>query len=144
LPDLVWSPHAATTVIGIAFLVMLLLVGAWGYTDVLMDLARGMTGNLVVRVLLAVALLLGAVLGGWTAGRFGSKPMTPGQLPRCFLGGVIMAWGGLLIPGGNDGLILVGMPLMWPCAWGAFLVMCMTIGVAHMLQHRSARSSFAA
>jgi len=39
-----------------------------------------------------------------------------------------MAWGSLLIPGGNDGLILVGMPLLWPYALTAFLTMCVTIG----------------
>src|SRR5262249_10184699 len=34
----VWAPHAATTVIGITFFVMLLAVGAWAYTDVLAEL----------------------------------------------------------------------------------------------------------
>src|SRR5439155_774670 len=36
----VWTPHSATTVIGIAFFFMLLLVGAWAYTDVLAELAQ--------------------------------------------------------------------------------------------------------
>ena len=66
----VWSPHGATTVIGITFFVMLMLVGAWAYTDVLAELARGMAAASAARSLLALALLLGAVLGGWTAGRF--------------------------------------------------------------------------
>ena len=38
-----WSPHAATIVIGVAFCIMFVLVGAWAYTDVLAELARGMT-----------------------------------------------------------------------------------------------------
>ena len=38
-----------------------------------------------------------------------------------------MGWGSLLIPGGNDGLILVGMPLLWPYAWVAFATMCVSI-----------------
>ena len=41
-----------------------------------------------------------------------------------------MGWGSLLIPGGNDGLILVGMPLLWPYAWVAFACMCLAIGLA--------------
>src|SRR5205085_1109789 len=41
------SPHVATTVIGITFFCMLLLVGAWAYTDVLAELARGMAGNII-------------------------------------------------------------------------------------------------
>ncbi len=130
----IWSPHAATTVIGISFFFMLLLVGAWSYTDVLAELARGMSRNLVARGALLLAMLAGAVIGGFTAGRFMHTPITFGQLLRCFAGGALMAWGSALIPGGNDGLILVGIPLLWPYAWLAFLTMCVSIGVAKMLE----------
>jgi hypothetical protein len=127
----VWSPHAATTVIGITFFFMLLLVGAWAYTDVLMELARSMMArSLVARSVLLAALLLGAMLGGWTAGLFRSTPISGRSLLVCFTGGMLMAWGSLLIPGGNDGLILVGMPLLWPYAWLAFATMCLSIGLA--------------
>ena len=47
-----------------------------------------------------------------------------------------MAWGTLLIPGGNDGLILVGMPLLWPYAWLAFLAMCISIAAAQLIETR--------
>ena len=49
-----------------------------------------------------------------------------------------MGWGSLLIPGGNDGLILVGMPLAWPYAWLAFATMCVTIATAQLLQRARA------
>ncbi len=130
----VWTPHAATTVIGITFLFMLLLVGAWAYTDVLAELARGMAGSLVARSLLLVALFAGAMVGGFTAGRFRSTRISFAQVAKCFAGGVLMGWGSLLIPGGNDGLILVGMPLLWPYAWVAFASMCAAIGCALLLQ----------
>jgi toxin CptA len=130
----VWSPHAATTVIGVAFLFMLLLVGAWSYTDVLIELARGMANSLIARCLLLVALLLGAVLGGRTAGRSGSTGVALAQVSKCFLGGALMGWGSLLIPGGNDGLLLVGMPLLYPYAWVAFVAMCASIGTASLVQ----------
>jgi len=130
----VWSPHAATTVIGITFFFMLLLVGAWAYTDVLAELARGMAGNLAARTLLLLALFAGAMLGGLTAGRFRSTRISAAQLAKCFAGGLLMGWGSLLIPGGNDGLILVGIPLLWPYAWIAFLTMCATIGTALLVE----------
>ena len=130
----VWAPHAATTVIGITFFVMLITIGAWAYTDVLAELARGMAGNLVARILLLVALFAGAMLGGYTAGRFRSTPISLAQLAKCFSGGVLMGWGSLLIPGGNDGLILVGIPLLWPYAWLAFFTMCVVIGVALVVE----------
>ena len=130
----VWSPHAATTVIGIAFFFMLLLVGTWAYTEALADLARGMSMSLVAKILLLLALFLGALWGGWTAGRFRSTRISAVQLLRCFAGGVLMGWGSLLIPGANDGLILIGMPLLWPYAWLAFLTMCVSIGAALLAQ----------
>jgi toxin CptA len=126
----IWAPHAATTVIGITFFLMFVLVGAWDYTGVLAELARGMPHSLVAKTLLLVALFLGAVLGGYIAGRFRSTRVSLKQVVKCFVGGVLMGWGGLLVPGQNDGLILVGMPLLWPYAWLAFLMMCLSIGAA--------------
>jgi len=126
----VWTPHTATTVIGVTFLVMFLLVGAWDYTGALAELARGMSHSLVAKMLLLLALFLGAVLGGYTAGRFRSTRVSSTQVLKCFTGGVLMGWGGLLVPGQNDGLILIGMPLLWPYAWLTFLLMCASIGAA--------------
>jgi uncharacterized membrane protein YedE/YeeE len=126
----VWSPHAATIVIGVTFVITLLVAGRWTYTDVLADLARDMAGSLGARVLLLVALYVGALAGGWLAGRWRSAPISPSQLARCFAGGVLMAWGSLLIPGSNDGLILIGIPLLYPYAWLAFATMCVTIAAA--------------
>ena len=125
-----WSPHAATLVIGVTFLVLFLLFGSWTYTDALAEAARGMTMSAAARLLLFASLVLGAVLGGWTAGRSRPAPVTLRSASRCFLGGVLMAWGSVLIPGGNDGLVLLAMPLLWPYAWIAFVVMCAVIGTA--------------
>jgi toxin CptA len=140
----VWSPHAATTVIGITFLAMLLLVGAWAYTDALAGLARGMAASLPARLLLAVALLAGAAWGGWTAGRWRASRVSGAQLLRCLAGGALMGWGTLLIPGSNDGLILIGMPLLWPYAWAAFASMCVVIAAAQIASRSLAKAPRAA
>jgi toxin CptA len=125
-----WTPHVATTTIGLAFLAMLLLVGAWAYTDALAELAQGMAMGLAARLALFACLLAGALLGGWHAGRW-SRAWPPAQAwVRCFIGGLLMGWGSGLIPGGNDGLILVGLPLGWPYAWVAFAVMVATVALA--------------
>lgn len=131
-----WQPHAATAVIGITFLFTLLLAGAWAYTDLLADLARGSLQELWPRLLLFAALLLGAAWGGYTAGRWRPSWPAPGQWLQCLAGGVLMGWGTLLIPGSNDGLILVGMPLLRPYAWLAFGTMCLTIAAALLLRRR--------
>jgi toxin CptA len=116
----VWAPHAATTVIGVSVFLYVPAGRSWDYTAVLAALARGMSSSLLPKILLLVALFSGAALGGYTAGRFRSIRVSLQQVLKCFAGGVLMGWGGLLVPGHNDGLILIGMPLLWPYAWVAF------------------------
>jgi toxin CptA len=136
----VWTPHAATAVIGVTFVVTLLLVGTWAYTDVLAQLARGSTMRLALGAMCLAALYAGALAGGWTAGRWRATRVTAGGALRCFAGGVLMAWGSLLIPGSNDGLILIGMPLLRPYAWLAFATMCVSIAAAMWASQRAGRS----
>ena len=134
LRERVWAPHAATIVIGATYVVTLLAAGRWAYTDVLADLAAGMANAVGIGVALLLALFAGALLGGWTAARWRSGVPSAAQLVRCFAGGVLMGWGGLLIPGSNDGLILIGIPLLYAYAWIAFGTMCLTIAAALMAQ----------
>ena len=134
----VWAPHAATIVIGISFVLTLLLAGPWAYTDVLAMLAQGMRSGVwqawALPVLLLLALLMGALLGGWTAGRW--RPVAPSTALalRALAGGSLMGCGSLLIPGSNDGLIFIGIPLMRPYAWLAFASMVLAIAAALLVQ----------
>jgi len=139
----VWQPHAATIVIGVAFVVLFVLVGAWDYTNVLAEIARGMSRALAAKLLLLAALFLGAVLGGYTAGRFAHTRISAKGLGRCFTGGAMMGAGGLIVPGHNDGLVLVGMPFLWPYAWIAFAAMCASIGAALSVERILRRSAVA-
>jgi toxin CptA len=130
-----WSPHAATAVFGLAFRGVLLVVGAWGYTELLADLARAMgdaamAQNLSARVMIGIALFAGALIGGRLTGQLRRQPVAVMPLARSFGGGVLMGWGSLLTPGGNDALVLIGMPLLWPFAWAAFAILCMTVALA--------------
>lgn len=136
--EYVWSPHVATGVIGIAFVVMLPLVGNWSYTQFLAEAAGHMSRDALGRGLLLVALFGGAVAGGWTAGRI--KPVRPGwtSLARCFAGGFLLGLGGSLVPGTNDGLILLGLPLLYPYAWLAIAGMVVAIYAALLIQRRIA------
>jgi len=132
--DYVWSPHVATAVIGVTFVTLLLVVGAWNYTDYLAEAARRMTSRGFDRGLLLLALFGGALVGGWTAGRI--KPVKPSwaSVARCLAGGILLGLGGSLVPGANDGLIMLGLPLLYPHAWIAFASMLVTIVAALMLQ----------
>jgi hypothetical protein len=132
----------ATLVIGAAFVALLLLVGeGWAYTDVLAELSRGAVMNLHWRGALLLALFAGALAGGFSAGKFRHGRFSAALLARCAGGGFLMGIGSLLIPGSNDGLVLLGLPLLWPHAWLAFVLMCATVGAALLLERRVLRSS---
>jgi toxin CptA len=133
----IWSPHVATTIIGIAFVVTTGAQQSWTYSDVLSDLAHGVTTGLPRKALLGVALLIGAFLGGVSAGRFKVAPPNVAEIGRHLAGGILMGAAALLIPGGNTGLALVGLPLLFPYAWLAFISICVTIYVALRLRVRS-------
>jgi len=47
-----------------------------------------------------------------------------------------MGLGSTLIPGSNEGLLLVGMPLLQPSAWVAFTVMAVTIATSICVEKR--------
>ena len=128
--DAFWSPHAATTVMGLAFLVALIAFGAWTYSDAMIDLAHGSHHHLRERVWLNLALLVGAMIGGWAAGCLRMELPSLKTSLRTFGGGAIMGIGSSLIPGGNTGLVLIGMPLLEPHAWVAFITICLTIYAA--------------
>jgi Sulphur transport len=100
-------------------------------------LAHGMTSGLFAKMLLGIALLVGATAGGVAAGRLKIVKPDLASMARHLVGGTLMGAGGLLIPGGNTGLALVGLPLLWPYAWLAFMSMCMTIYIALRLRTRS-------
>lgn len=125
-----WSPHLATTVIGLTFLVALVAAGAWTYSDVLSDAARGVSEDRLGKAFLNIALLAGAVLGGWTAGKLRFVMPNMSSIVRLFIGGTVMGIGGALIPGGNTELLLIGLPTLQPYAWIAFLTICVTIYLA--------------
>jgi toxin CptA len=134
LAQYVWSPHVATGVIGVTFVILLLVAGPWNYTDYLAEAARGMTRNGAMRGLLLLALFAGALAGGWTAGRI--KPARPSltAIGRCLAGGMLLGLGGSLVPGANDGLILLGLPLLYPHAWLALAGMVAAIAAALLAQ----------
>ncbi len=55
---------------------------------------------------------------------------TPPQLAMRTTGGALMGLGARLLPGGNDALILVGLPFLLLHAWVGFVAMVMTIAAS--------------
>lgn len=139
LAERIWAPHEATVVIGIAFAIMFVAAGAWAYTDLLTELAMGMPGDVGVRLLLLAGLFGGSLIAGSASDTAVRQRIGSGDVARTLTGGAAMGAGSLLIPGSNDGLILVGMPLLYPYAWVAIGTMCLTIAIALGLDKLRAR-----
>ncbi|OYW21708.1 MULTISPECIES: YeeE/YedE thiosulfate transporter family protein [unclassified Sphingomonas] len=132
----IWTPHRATAVIGIVFAISLIAIGPWAYTYALLSLAQGKTDGVIVKAVLMVMLFAGALVGGWTAGRLELRAPTLESAIRCLGGGVLMGWGSLLIPGGNDELLLVGIPLLQAYAWVAVASMAVAIALGLAVERR--------
>jgi len=135
-----WHPHRATLLIAITFVIAMLTAGPWAYTDALAALAHDKDARLGIRSVMVVALLGGAILGGLIDGKIRSQPIRARTAMRYLTGGMVMGLGGMLVPGGNDGLIMLGLPLLQPYAWVAVATMTATIAVAIGLEAAGKRA----
>jgi toxin CptA len=126
-----WPPAVAMAVIAFANVGLLLLVLSWPYTTLLTDLAFRRGAELVFRAVLVGVFVLGAFAGSLLAGRFSVRLGSLRHWGQRFMGGVLMGMGAALIPGGNDALVLMGLPLMQPEAFAAYgaMIAIITAGV---------------
>jgi toxin CptA len=88
--------------------------------------AHGGTTSVWSTALLFTALLAGAMVGGRQAQ---APPARLRQALDCAGGGALMGFGASLIPGGNDNLILVGLPGLQPHALAAIAMMSLAIAL---------------
>lgn len=124
-----WPPALAMAAIAFANVVLFVLIFAWPYTTLLVDIARGSAMDVAARSFLAAALVVGAGVGAASAGRFAWRAPSASAAASCFGGGALMGLGGALIPGGNDALVLMGLPLLQSSAFAAYAAMTAAIAL---------------
>ena len=122
-----WPLHVGTIVVAAAFVLMVLGFGQWAYTDALAEFARGATRPDEARFGLFGAMLAGSLAGGISLRKWRPVKPTVEAVVKCLLGGWVMAFGFLLVPGANDSIILLGLPTLQPQAWVGMVVMCLTL-----------------
>ena len=132
-----WPPALAMAVIALANVGLLLIIFSWPYTMLLVDLAFARGEQIAARVLLAAAFFIGAWLGAASVRRFRLRGADLGTLASRFSGGVLMGGGAALIPGGNDSLVLLGLPLLQPYAFIAYAAMIAVIAAGFWLRRRA-------
>lgn len=126
-----WRLSVVAVVIGIGNAFLCARAGSWAYTATLGDGALWLTGSRGVPSLFNVALML-ALVGGAAASSLASRRLR-WRLPRAagagraVAGGLLMGLGAAAVPGGNDALLLHGIPALSPHAlptYAALFVGC--------------------
>jgi uncharacterized membrane protein YedE/YeeE len=125
MPAALWDYRHATIAIGLTFVVLTVLAGPWTYTEALGRASHGHGLPTWHEPALFAALLGGAVFGGRRL--VAPDRLAPRRAVLCLAGGALMGLGGSLVPGGNDNLILVGLPGLQPHAWVAIAAMGLAI-----------------
>ncbi|MDB5582358.1 MAG: hypothetical protein JWR80_7534 [Bradyrhizobium sp.] len=133
-----WSPERAALVLGVSGGLLYVLHGAWAYSLVIDRLVTGTIGG--VRDLPVVLAVLAATVGGAMLGALHDGTFAPGirwrLLPQRLIGGTGMGYGASLVPGGNDAVLLHGLPSLSPHAAPAFAAMVTAAACGLLLTRR--------
>lgn len=134
LADREWPDALAMAIIALVSVGLSALVASWPYTNLLVDLAVDRRAAGDERILLALIFFLGAVAGAATRGDLRLRAASAGAIVRRLAGGGLMGFGALLIPGGNDSIVLVGIPLLQPEAMLAYLAIILAIAAGLLVR----------
>ncbi len=132
----------ASAILGICNGVLFSLVGTWTYTHTLLNsvttLASPQSGqeNTVSLMLwgLTLTLVAGIAVSSFIKGKLSILFKPQRKWLGYFIGGMLMGLGALLIPGGNDVLLLSAIPSGSPHAIPAYLCMLIGIGISLLLK----------
>ena len=124
----VWEPSMAMGAIGLSSALLMIFFAPWPYSRLLTDLgAGGGSDRAPLKIALALAFVAGAAIGAHSRGAF--KIVAPS--PRDFAGkaaaGALMGGGSFLAAGGNDSMVLVGLPHLLVYSIIAYVSMTATI-----------------
>lgn len=140
--DMILAPQyrlsTAALLIGVASTVIFLLIGSPGYTITLQNLVQALAGYgkfpSAMRVVLLLAVLGGMLVSTLQRGSFYFDWRPQLSWLRNIFGGALMGLGTAMLPGGNDALILYGVPSFSPHALPAYaaLIVGAVVGVLAM------------
>jgi len=114
----------AALLIGISGTVIFLLIGSPGYTITLQSYVQGLVGHgarpNAARGILLLAVLSGMLVSTLQRGSFRLEWRPDLSWLRNIFGGALMGLGTAMLPGGNDALVLYGIPSFSPHALPAY------------------------
>lgn len=129
-----WRPAISMAVLGVSSGLLYATAGDWTYMAVLSERAAELVAstasdNKLKLFVAAAALVAGGVLAAYLSDRFVCQILNWRALPRKFLGGVLMSAAAALLPGGNDELLLYGLPSLVSYAIVAHIFMLLSLYV---------------
>ena len=138
LREMVFAPayrlSTAALLMGVAAGAMLVLFGSPGYTSTFQQVVEAHAGTRPMppsgRWLVVGAVLLGMLASTLQRGSFRVDWRPRWSWLRNIFGGILMGLGCALLPGGNDALILYGIPGLSPHALPAYAALLLGILVA--------------
>lgn len=144
LVDLVLSERyrlsTAAALMGLSNGVLYLLYGSWSYTGTVQQSVEGLAAMSAwpwpIRWALFAAMLAGMVLSTWQRRSFRLKWRPSLDWLRNLSGGTLMGIGAMLVPGGNDVLILHGIPSLSPHALPIYVAMLAGIAAGLLTMRR--------
>lgn len=143
LSGLHWPLSVSVALVALANGGILLLAGGWSFTSTMICAAGAAPLGGCARPaslgLISAAALVGMIGSALARGTFRLRSSRLRSGLRHGLAGVAMGAGSALIPGGNDGLILFGMPALSPHALPVWLGICLGIAAALLAQRRMGR-----
>lgn len=132
-----WHPSLAMAAIGLSSGLLMIFFAPWPYSSLLVDLGVSATSeNLALKIALALFFVAGAALGARTKGAPRLAPPTLRAIAEKTAGGALMGAGSYLVPGGNDSMVLVGLPHLFGYAILAYIAMTATIAATVVIGRR--------
>lgn len=134
-----WPPSLSMAVIGIVSGLLMVFFAPWPYSKLLVDIGADHAGDYqLLRVALAFFFVVGAFIGARSIRAFVSRTPSLRLVAEKLLGGAMMGAGSYLAPGGNDSMVLVGLPHLFLYAFIAYLSMSAAIAtlvLAERMKH---------
>jgi hypothetical protein len=130
----VYRLSTAAMLIGISGGVLNVLLGSWTYTyylrTAIASAQRDATAPMPILAGLLAALLAGMVVSAVQRGSFEFRWGGTGGALKHLAGGALMGIGAALIPGGNDSIVLTGIPTLSGVALATYVALLLGIASA--------------
>ena len=135
-----WPLWSAMIVLGFTGAILFALAPGWTYADfVRRGVSFGsdvMATSGLAAISAAVAMVFGALCAGIVGRTYRQQAPDLTGVTRSVIGGVVMAVGIVLVPGGNDTVLLAELPLLTTSGVVGFAIMSATVTGLLWLQRR--------